>query len=622
MALTGIGDARRHKYTPLASPSQQIMSILSNSVFSISALAYMSAVLNHQAAFREPYIVLVGNWLELFVVASTVLLLLFCPILGLLSKRYTGLGFSRVHALAQFLAYLAFGISTYLFTYKARIMLRPGAVNVTLIINLNDWGFVAGSAARCVVTLFKAMETLIGMTSGIVTFVAIGALFVVTRRASKRISELAKVEATFWDARASRMGHLAHNPSGHPWLSDMPPEILEEICKRLGLYNLLFVCLVDKHLNASATRWLYRHVLLRKMSQSVKFFRTIVHSDAAAAAVRTLFIDPSRITSDASCWLPAYHKLMAAAMRRMRGVEILPLQHSRYLPLLLANAHFPALQQCDIHLTSATPVFLSRQPTLRSVYIRTRLPIDVDYAFYHDEFRHIASSFSNVEILTCPSYIAGAILPQPSVRSITIMWNSETIAWDAAEVYGRLCMLEPTLYVLRSITTMRELPAHLRAMKSYPLTTTKIDFRVTDIPPRPDADVYLQFADVLSKIPTLKVFYLTGTRVLPVFLDLNALDEEQDVVHTFCSRCPSLVQVILGSGTNWVVASRGTVLPSLPRRSDATMPDSRLTARWIERSVHSGRIGWDCVPQVMELPYVDRLALIVPMISWAFRERQ
>ena len=58
--------------------------------------------------------------------------------------------------------------------------------------------------------------------------------------------------------------------------------------KYLGVYHLLFVCLVDKRLNAVGTRWLYRGATLKNARQSVKFFRTIIRSDGAAKSVRTL----------------------------------------------------------------------------------------------------------------------------------------------------------------------------------------------------------------------------------------------------------------------------------------------------------------------------------------------
>ena len=184
-------------------------------------------------------------------------------------------------------------------------------------------------------------------------------------------------------------------------------------------------------------------------------------------------------------WLPAYHKLMAAAMRRMVNIENLPLQASRSLPLLLADAHFPSLQRCDIHLTPATPAFFARHQRLRTVHFRSGLANNLNHAFFHDEFARGSAGFSRLEILTCPSYIAGAILPQPNIRSLAIVWNGSTMAQDAPEVYAKLSMLDHTLDVLHNITTMSELPTHIRAMKDRVLLLAKLNFLVTDIPTRP-----------------------------------------------------------------------------------------------------------------------------------------
>ncbi|KAL1749319.1 hypothetical protein HDZ31DRAFT_59605 [Schizophyllum fasciatum] len=600
---------------------QQLYNNISNTVFSISALAYMWTIVSQQTAFRDPYVVLAGNFRELVVAAITVPLLILNPVIGARSSRDSSLWLSRTQCVVQCMTILSFGLSTYLFTYKAGIQRSPGPVDVTLVVDLNTWGN-AGIGARYVIGALIVAEAVAEIVGGALTLFAGCAIYVVAKRASARITELAEVERSFWAPGGSRMGLLALNPSGHPWMSTIPYEVVEEICKHLGIYNLLFVCLVDKRLNAAGTRWLYRSVVLRNARQSVKFFRTVQRSDTAANAVRILTFDPSMGIFGWD-WLPAYHKLMAAAMRRMVNIDSLPLQASRHLPLLLSDAHFPALQRCDLHLTPATPTFLARHPRLRTVHFRSGLHLNHNYAFYRDEFRRNAAGFSHLEILTCPSYIAGAILPQPHLRSLAIVWNGPTAAMDAADVYSRICLLDHTLDVLHNITTMDELSLHIRAMKDCILPIAKLNFLVTDIPTRPNPNVFLQFEQALSSMPSLKVLYITGATRRPVLPDVDALDEEQDVVQALCAFRPSLTQVILGSGTNWVVAARGVVLPSLPQRPlYAAIPDTRLTARWIERSVQSGRIRWDFVPLVMDLPYVNRLALIVPMISWALRERR
>ncbi|KAI5826648.1 hypothetical protein K523DRAFT_419074 [Schizophyllum commune Tattone D] len=623
MSFAGGGSAdRRHKsLAEVSRPSQQLLSNISNTVFSFSALAYLWSTIGYQTAFREPYVVLVGNFRELVVAAITVPFLVLNPIVGALSQRDRTLRTARIHSGIQCMSFLTFGIATYLFTYKAKIQQHPGRIDVTLVFNLNDWGLF-GDIARYAIHVCIVAQAIAGVVSGVVTLVAVCALYVVARRASQRLTELAEVEKTFWIEEGPRMRLQALTPSGHPWLSIIPPEIVDEICKYLGVYHLLFVCLVDKRLNAVGTRWLYRGVTLKNARQSIKFFRTIIRSDVAAKSVRTLTLDPSMglFIWD---WLPAYHKLMAAAMRRMVNIENLPLQASRSLPLLLADAHFPSLQRCDIHLTSATPAFLSRHQRLRTVHFRSGLANNLNHAFFHDEFARGSAGFSRLEILTCPSYIAGAILPQPNIRSLAIVWNGSTMAQDAPEVYAKLSMLDHTLDVLHNITTMSELPTHIRAMKDRVLLLAKLNFLVTDIPTRPHQDVFLQFEDALRSTPLLKVLYITGATRRPVLPDVDALDEEQDIVQALWARRPSLTQVILGSGTNWIVAAQGVVLPSFPQRPlYAAIPDSRLTARWIERSVRSGRIRWDYVPQVMDLPYVNRLELVVPMISWALRERR
>ncbi|TRM62730.1 hypothetical protein BD626DRAFT_569865 [Schizophyllum amplum] len=393
-----------------------------------------------------------------------------------------------------------------------------------------------------------------------------------------------------------------------------PQEIIDEICEYLATKDLLSITITCSRFHAATIHPLYRSVHLSTALQAVRFFRTVVSRRDAAVAVKYLMPDRCVFLSIKGSRSPTFFRLAASALNRMINVRQLALHHAVLLPTLLAHTPFQNLRSCYIHLTSDTATFLANQRLLESS---------------RGQFSELpAACLARLEVYSAPSFLILPVLPRARVKHLPIKWSTplESPETHVQDVYSCLAASKTPLKILHNFSSYDDFELQLNALVAHPPRLEYLLwFEFTGRFLRPLNDIYQKVEEVMFALPTIKELRVTGVGrpLITEAVGLVLLDLEHDTVAAYKKRCPKLSSCILASGNRWRFVEKTTVLPvSLHNTSMLFSPDQSLTARWIVRSVASGRISYEYAALFVNYPEIKLHELMVGMVQNTPRIRQ